>query len=61
MPSHYNAPHVIRYSFAILLWEMLSLKTPYELYAKSLREKVYNGTSGASHQCGLVRAGAAAY
>jgi serine/threonine protein kinase len=32
------------YSFAILLWEMLSLKPPYELYTpKSLREKVYNG------------------
>jgi len=32
------------YSFAILLWEILALKRPYELYScKSLREKVYNG------------------
>lgn len=32
------------YSFAILFWEMLSCRTPYELYTpKSLREKVYNG------------------
>ena len=32
------------YSFAILLWEILALKPPYELYTpKSLREKVYNG------------------
>jgi serine/threonine protein kinase len=32
------------YSFAILLWEMMSLKRPYEQYTPtSLREKVYNG------------------
>jgi serine/threonine protein kinase len=32
------------YSFAILLWEMMALKKPYEMYTpKSLREKVYNG------------------
>ena len=32
------------YSFAILLWQILALKVPYELYTpKSLREKVYNG------------------
>lgn len=32
------------YSFAILLWEMMSLKTPYQMYTPaSLREKVYNG------------------
>jgi serine/threonine protein kinase len=32
------------YSFAILLWEIMSLKTPYEMYTpKTLREKVYNG------------------
>jgi serine/threonine protein kinase len=32
------------YSFAILLWQMLSLKVPFELYTpKLLREKVYNG------------------
>jgi len=33
------------YSFSILLWEMMSLKHPYELYTpKTLREKVYNGS-----------------
>lgn len=32
------------YSFAILLWEIMALKRPYEFYTpKSLREKVYNG------------------
>lgn len=32
------------YSFAILFWEMLSTKTPFELYTmKSLSEKVWNG------------------
>jgi serine/threonine protein kinase len=32
------------YSFSILLWQIISLQTPYELYTpKSLREKVYNG------------------
>lgn len=32
------------YSFAILLWEIMALATPYEMYTpKSLREKVYNG------------------
>ena len=32
------------YSLSILLWEMLVLRTPYELYTpKSLRAKVYNG------------------
>jgi serine/threonine protein kinase len=42
MPSHYNATCSL--FLHILLWEMLSLKTPYELYTpKSLREKVYNG------------------
>ena len=41
----YNATCDV-YSFAILLWEMLALKLPYELYTpKSLREKVYNGAA----------------
>ena len=32
------------YCFAILLWEMLALKRPYQLYTpKSMRENVYNG------------------
>ena len=32
------------YSFAILLWEMMALKTPYELYTMSkLRSRVWNG------------------
>lgn len=32
------------YSISILLWQVLSCKTPYEMYTpKSLREKVYNG------------------
>jgi serine/threonine protein kinase len=32
------------YSFAILLWQMMSLKIPFELYTpRLLREKVYNG------------------
>jgi len=32
------------YSFAILLWEMLSLFTPFELYtAKTLKAKVWQG------------------
>jgi len=32
------------YSFSILLWEILALKTPYENYTpKTLRSKVYNG------------------
>jgi len=32
------------YSFAVLLWEMLALKVPYELYTpKSIRERVYAG------------------
>lgn len=32
------------YSFCILLWQMLLVKTPYELYTPaSLRAKVYNG------------------
>ena len=32
------------YSFAVLLWEMLACKRPYELYTpKTLRSKVYNG------------------
>lgn len=39
----YNAACDV-YSFAILLWQILMLKQPYELYTpKSLREKVYNG------------------
>jgi len=39
----YNATCDV-YSFAILLWQMLALKVPYELYTpKTLREKVYNG------------------
>jgi serine/threonine protein kinase len=39
----YNASCDV-YSFGILLWEILALRTPYELYTpKSLREKVYNG------------------
>ena len=32
------------YSFAIVFWQMLHCKVPYEMYTpKSLREKVYNG------------------
>lgn len=32
------------YSFAVLLWEILALKTPYELYTiSSLRNRVWNG------------------
>ena len=32
------------YSFSVLLWEMLALKTPYELYTISkLRSRVWNG------------------
>ena len=32
------------YSFAIPLWEMMALKTPYELYTMSkLRSRVWNG------------------
>ena len=32
------------YSFAILFWQIMSCKIPYELYTpKTLREKVYNG------------------
>jgi serine/threonine protein kinase len=32
------------YSFAILLWQLMALKTPFEMYIpKSLRENVYNG------------------
>jgi serine/threonine protein kinase len=33
------------YSFAILLWQMLSLKTPYELYMSetAMRDKIFNG------------------
>jgi serine/threonine protein kinase len=32
------------YSFAILLWEVLALKRPYQLYTpKAMRENVYNG------------------
>jgi len=32
------------YSFAILLWEIMSLSTPFEMYTpKSLRARVYNG------------------
>ena len=39
----YNASCDV-YSFAILLWEMMALKTPYELYTpRALHEKVYNG------------------
>ena len=39
----YNATCDV-YSFAILLWQIFMLKTPYELYTpKALREKVYNG------------------
>lgn len=34
------------YSFAIVLWQMLHCKVPYEMYTpKSLREKVYNGAN----------------
>ena len=41
METPYNATCDV-YSFAILLWEMLSLKTPFELYTiKSLRGKVW--------------------
>lgn len=39
----YNATCDV-YSFAILLWQILMLRQPYEMYTpKSLREKVYNG------------------
>jgi serine/threonine protein kinase len=39
----YNATCDV-YSFAILFWEMLALKLPYEMYTnKSLIEHVYNG------------------
>lgn len=39
----YNASCDV-YSFAIVFWEMLALKLPYELYTpRSIREKVYNG------------------
>jgi Protein tyrosine and serine/threonine kinase len=32
------------YSFAILLWQMVAMKTPYELYTmKSLQNRVWNG------------------
>jgi len=39
----YNASCDV-YSFAVLLWEIMAMKPPYEMYTpKSLREKVYNG------------------
>lgn len=32
------------YSFSILLWEILSLKTPFELYtSKTMKSRVWNG------------------
>lgn len=38
------------YSFAILLWQMESLKTPFELFTmKSLRSRVWNGENKRPH------------
>lgn len=41
--KHYNEKCDV-YSFAILLWEMMSLKPPFELYTiRKLTEEVWNG------------------